>query len=1015
MRKVIQLAAIVLVWLVIIPAAAHAQASITGVVRDSSGAVLPGATVEATSPALIEQVRTAVTDETGQYRIVDLRPGTYTVIFSLASFTTVRREGIELTGTFVATVNAELRVGAVAETVTVTGESPIVDIQSSRTQQTINRDILASIPTGRQYYSITVLVPALNVQGHDVGGTNPAAFSVFQVHGGRRNEGQVRIDGLSAGWQGMGVSGYVPEITTADELTFTLMGGLAESNTGGPQMNIVPRQGGNTFSGTFFGTFAGEGWQGTNLTPELQAAGLRVPNQLIKSWDVNGSFGGPIRKDRVWFYWTGRHQGNRSRVANIFYNKNAGDVTKWTYDPDSSRQAQDDGTWKNSSMRVTVQGTPRNKFTFWWDEQSICQHCISGGAASAAALVAGSLTPEAQPPAPTHPMRMAQTTWTSPVSSRLLLEAGFGVGPHAQFGSVQRAGDNRDLIPVTELGGVIPGLTYRGYSWARNWGHLYTGRGSLSYITGAHSLKFGGTYQGLRAEFLNAYNTSRTTYTFNNGAPFSLTQYLDDEAVKWFETGFTSLYAQDQWTTGRLTLQGGVRFERIGSFFPEQQLGPDRFVPTAIAFAAHDYGVSAKDLSPRMGGAYDVFGNGRTALRFSLGRFPTPENSYGIYAWLLHPTNLMGISASRSWNDKFYPVGDSRRGNFAPDCDLFNPNANLECGRLSNINFGKNVTTTTYDPAILNGWNIREYSWDLSLGVQQQLAPRVSAEVTYVRRTWGNQTVTNNRAVEASDFSRFSVAVPVDPRLPTSGVTLASVYDVNPAKFGLVDNLVTFAKNYGDYTENFNGVDLTIIARMRNNVNVQGGFSTGRSALDNCEVAASQPEILTLGPPVFPPGLRQPLEFCDQQTPFLTQVKGLASYTIPRIDVQVAGTFQSRPYVGANFPGVASQSILANWVVPNAAIAPSLLRALAGGAQAATVMIARPGTVYGDRINQIDLRLAKILRYHRTRTNAAVDLFNLFNTNATQAYQQTYTTAGWLTPTLITSARLAKFTVQVDF
>ncbi|HYR42598.1 MAG TPA: carboxypeptidase-like regulatory domain-containing protein, partial [Terriglobia bacterium] len=151
-------------------ATAQTGAALTGIVADSSGAVLPGVMVEARSPALIEQLRSAVTDESGRYRIVDLRPGTYTVTFALPGFTTVTREGIELSGTFIATVNVELRVGSLQETVTVTGESPIVDTQSTKTQETLQGDVIGSIPTGRQYYSLTTLVPALNVQGNDVGG-----------------------------------------------------------------------------------------------------------------------------------------------------------------------------------------------------------------------------------------------------------------------------------------------------------------------------------------------------------------------------------------------------------------------------------------------------------------------------------------------------------------------------------------------------------------------------------------------------------------------------------------------------------------------------------------------------------------------------------------------------------------------------------------------------------------------------------------------------------------------------
>src|SRR5438552_12036797 len=311
-------------------AAAQTGAAVTGVVTDTSGAVLPGVTVEAKSPALIEQLRSAVTDEAGRYRIVDLRPGTYTVTFTLPGFTTITRDGIELSGTFIATVNADLRVGSLQETVTVTGETPVVDTQSTKTQETLQNELIGSIPTGRQYYSLTTLVPALNVQGNDVGGVQGPIFSVFQAHGGRRDEGQVHIEGLSMGFQGLGVSFYVPDVGNAQEVNFTVSGGMGEATTGGPVMNILPKVGGNEFHGTVFFNGASAGLQGSNYTQALRVAGLRSPNKLQKLWDLNGAFGGPVLKDRVWFYWNVRYQGNRKYVA-LWRNKNAGDLTKWTY------------------------------------------------------------------------------------------------------------------------------------------------------------------------------------------------------------------------------------------------------------------------------------------------------------------------------------------------------------------------------------------------------------------------------------------------------------------------------------------------------------------------------------------------------------------------------------------------------------------------------------------------------------------------------------------------------------
>ena len=319
---------------------AQAQGSIVGTAKDASGAVLPGVTVEASSPALIEKTRSVTTSGTGQYAIENLRPGTYTVTFTLTGFAPVKREGVELAGSFVATVNADLRVGNVSETVTVSGEAPVVDVTSTRNQQVISGQTVAEIPSSRNYSAFTHLIPAINVQQNDFEGSNPALYSVFQIHGGRRNEGQVLVDGMNGGYQGMGVSGYVPEVGNSQEVVFSLSGGLGEATTGGPQMNIVGKQGGNMFAGTFFMSGTGSAFQGNNLTPAIQAQGLTATGNIQKLFEVNPSFGGPIVRDKLWFFGTFRYLLSRQGVPSMYVNKNAGNPNAWiqqAYTPAENR------------------------------------------------------------------------------------------------------------------------------------------------------------------------------------------------------------------------------------------------------------------------------------------------------------------------------------------------------------------------------------------------------------------------------------------------------------------------------------------------------------------------------------------------------------------------------------------------------------------------------------------------------------------------------------------------------
>jgi hypothetical protein len=293
---------LLLAWLVIVPTSAFAQASITGVVRDTSGAVLPGVTVEAASDVLIEKVRSAVTDSTGQYRIVDLRAGTYRVTFTLTGFSTVRREGIELTGSFTASINAELQVGTVQETITVTGETPIVDTQSIRRQVTVSNDLISAMPAARSYAGVMMLIPATTTQaGGNLDIQVTPGMLVFGGAGGRNNEARIQVDGLNTGaaFNGAGVSSYVPDIGNAQEISMTTSGGLGEAEVGGPSFSIVPKTGGNTIKGSVYASNVTGGMVGNNYTDELRARGLTTPGALTKLWDYNVGLGGPIKKDRA--------------------------------------------------------------------------------------------------------------------------------------------------------------------------------------------------------------------------------------------------------------------------------------------------------------------------------------------------------------------------------------------------------------------------------------------------------------------------------------------------------------------------------------------------------------------------------------------------------------------------------------------------------------------------------------------------------------------------------------------
>jgi Carboxypeptidase regulatory-like domain len=1031
MRKSRQILLVVSMILAL-PLSAYAQASIAGVVKDASGAVLPGVTVEATSPVLIEKARTAVTDGEGQYRIVDLRAGTYAVTFTLAGFSAVRREGIELTGSFNAAVNADLKVGALAETITVTGETPIVDTQSVRRQTTISSDLITAIPSARAYASLMQLMPNTVVATGAASDVQVVpGMVVFGGAGGRSNEGRLQLDGISVGsaFNGGGVSAYIADVGNAQEVALTSSGGLGEAEVGGPSMNVVPKTGGNSVKGSVYLSGVTKGMVGSNYSDDLKARGLSTPGSTTKVWDFNGAVGGPIKKDRLWFFYTLRDEGTHKTVPGMFANLNAGDPTKWTYAPDLNRPAVQAASFRTTSLRLTAQATPRNQVRVFWDEQMPCEgaawpgstakacrhsgdnEIIAGGTAAPTPAASATAAPETASYRH-YGTRFRQVSWQSPITSRLLGEASVGNYASRYLGNTMPGSPAFDFIQVTEqCAAGCPandnraGLVYRGGTFAQGsaWQGSNNWRASLSYVEGKHSMKFG--YQGgyLMQDSFPYTNSQFMTFRVNNGVPNQINEIIDYNAVQQ-RVKYDAFYAQDQWTMGRITLQGALRFDRATSIFPAVEIGGVRFLPTVISFP-ETKGVDAyKDLTPRGGAAIDLFGNGKTALKFNFGRYLEAAQNGGLFI-ASRPSSRISTTASRTWTDS--------NGNFRPDCDLLNNAAQTVvggdfCGAVANTNFGKTLLDTTQDPALLSGWGVRSGDWQWGASVQQQIAPRVSVELSYLRRWLLNFVVTDNLAIAAGDLDKFTISAPVDARLPDGGgyAIPGTLYNVNPSKASIAaNNFVTLDSNYARQNQTSNAIALNLSARPGKGFNIQGGFNTNNTSFDYCALRAEIPELTILGAnsPTNP--------YCDYSTGWITRFTALGSYVIPRIDAQIGATMRSDK--GA--------LLAANWAAPNSAIAPSLGRNLSNNAPTATVNLITPGTLYGDRVNELDLRLAKNIRIGRVRTNLGVDIFNVFNSAPVLTYNQAFvpasaTSAGsWLQPTSVLQARFFKVSAQIDF
>lgn len=984
---------------IFLSSAAYAQSAIVGVVKDASGATMPGVTVEASSDVLIEKVKTAITDGDGGYRIADLRPGTYSVTFTLTGFKTFRRDGLVLPSEFTATLNAELGVGALEETITVSGASPVVDVSSTTKAQVLDRETLDAIPTGRTIQGMGQLITGVSLNAPDVGGSRAMQQTYMSGHGAGASQVTVQVDGMMV--NGIDVDGAVQNYfnsSMSEEMVYTTSGANADVAGGGVRLNMIPKDGGNTIKGSFFAALQNKSWTANNLSDDLKNRGLKSTDGIDQLSNFEASLGGPIKKDRVWFFMSARTFHLDTLPADVFMGI-PGSGTPFAAPKPGTEPGVDKQNINSVQVRFTWQMSERNKLAVYNDRLAKNR---------GAAMTAG-LDPETASIVWNSPIyTTGSVKFTSTVSSKFLLEAGVSTN-YERYNTLYQPGIEKVPNSPEWYTAINKQDTALGTSWnagATQQG-MYPDRFaaalSASYVTGAHNVKVG--FQdtwGRYVQFRSSNGDLRAN--FNNGVPFQAVILNTPVRFRDNLKADLGIYAQDSWALNRLTLNYGVRWEYFASGIPEETSTAGRFA-SERTFGPIDM-PTWKSVAPRAGAVYDLFGNQKTAVKFSFGKFMQAgttgfSNSY-------NPLAL--TTATVAWtdlNNDGVPQGE--RG-----CTYQQTGCELNLAQLP-AGFGV-ANIATFDPDLK-----RMYNLETTLSIQHELLPRLSVSAGWYHRSYHNLRRRTNTLQSFNDYTPFTMWSPIDG-------TPITYYNVSAAKVSAVSTVDEVAP---DRTMVYNGFEYNLNARLGHGVTLFGGGMVERMIANVCDEKAN-PNLLL---------------YCDQSQsglPFRSQFKLAASvpvgygFTVSMAlqslpgylfgtSAQYAltgvsgpsGITTNNPPNGAgtvwlisrttrytSCPGNSAQQgcVVGNLVNPNMTVASM------------SVPLVAPMTEYGDRINQLDLNVVRTFRVGRMSLQPKLDLFNVLNVAPVFAVRSlNYGTAAYRQPSSVLSGRAVQFGGVIRF
>jgi len=1021
--------------LVLLPTTAYAQSAFAGVVKDATGAVLPGVTVEASSPALIEQSRSATTDNSGAYKIDNIRPGVYTLTFSLPGFSTVKKDGVELSSNFTATINADMRVGAVEDTVTVSGESPVVDVQSNSKAQVLPREVLDAVPTSHTIQGVGQLVVGVTLTAPDVGGSQAMQQTYFTVHGLGAAQTSLMMDGMIInGLQGDGAIQTYTNDAGNQEMVYQTGGGTVDSPTGGVKINMIPKEGGNRFSGSLFQGYESSHIQSNNLTPFLAANGVKTVDKIGTYNDTNFTFGGPIKKDSLWFFGSGRFFIVNKPIANTFVS----DGTQASILACAAALAGRGGALCPQGVdpqhqysglgRITWQISPRQKLSGFYDRI----HKVRG-----AAMNPGDdqTTSSVQWNSPLYTTNAIKDTAT--VSSKLLIEGGFSSnierynnlyasGVDKPYGSPDWYANARHNIDSGGSTNTASTAQYGSYP------DRYNLQASASYVTGSHAFKAGfqdsyGPYnQNLRAN-ADLYQNYVTNAA---GVPVPSTVTLLATPATWQDrlNANLGIYGQDVMTFKRATITLGGRWEYISQQVTGQPAQSGRFA--AIPAFGDIQMPTWKNFSPRTSIVYDLMGDGKTAIRFGYNRFGVAATT--TLASLYDPANAVNITTNAQWVDKNGDgIAQGTRGcNFATDatCEINFASVPANFGVISLASPASNLSRPYVDQ--FNVGVTREVTRGMSVSAEWfHNNARNPFERNNVLRpgTYSNGTVTN------PSYRAITVYSPVDG----TPITMYDTVSVDAAR--AVQNVDS---NDSSVTQKYDAWEFNFNARLPGGGRLFGGSATDRTIANTCSAAATNPNFLiTIGG----------VNYCDQShsgIPWRTQFKLAGSYPLPWYGIQVAASFQALPGYqlgtqaltagGAGVPNFTSYSgIGSSWTVTGATnyvVCPGNSAAMGCvvGARVApgltsaslTVPLKAPGVELTPRVTQLDFSVSKRFLVKGLKIDPKIDIFNALNSDdyfsvRTTSYAPT-ATAGlsggtYLQPGSILQGRLLRIGAVINF